>query len=240
MWKSKIFFLQENKCSCIWHGETVWISQRNCNCQACQENGMLFSWAKKKVYEELTILNTQCKLTQYFTSIFIRFKDKPLKLSMIFFILFMSHRLNWRSTLPEKWWRITSLMEKTHLSIHGLKSRDWLWPSKDQSCNKVLALNGLFKKSVSLCHLFICWSLALFYSDNVHKQWMKVWFLKCQMPNLSDTVVTRFNVLERTWRFWPLNPSDIELSFSFITFFAFRKLFSGECVSEPTWDKAKK
>ena len=31
-------------------------------------------------------------------------------------------------------------------------------------------------------HLFIFWSLSLFYSDNVNKQWEQMWFLKCHVP----------------------------------------------------------
>ena len=43
-----------------------------------------------------------------------------------------------------------------------------------------------------------------------------------------NTVATRFNVFEGTWKFWPLNPSVIKLNFSFLSFFAFRYLFDKE------------
>ena len=45
---------------------------------------------------------------------------------------------------------------------------------------------GLFKKKCQLsCSIVFCWSLLLFYSDMVHKQWLKVWFLTSLMPVLS-------------------------------------------------------
>ena len=51
-------------------------------------------------------------------------------------------------------------------------------------------------------------------------------------PVFFYTVATRFNVLEGTWKFWPLNPSDTKLNFSFFVFlfflFSFRNLFDKE------------
>ena len=48
----------------------------------------------------------------------------------------------------------------------------------------------------------------------------------------NSTVATRCNVLEGTWKFWPLNPSVIKLNFYvlviFFFFFAFRCLFDEE------------
>ena len=48
---------------------------------------------------------------------------------------------------------------------------------------------GLFKKKCQLsCSFVFCWSLLLFYSEMVHKQWLKVWFLVSQMPILSGRI----------------------------------------------------
>ena len=52
--------------------------------------------------------------------------------------------------------------------------------------NICTAYNGSFKKKCQQnCSSVFCWSLLLFYSDKVHKQWLKVWFLTSQMPVLS-------------------------------------------------------
>ena len=49
--------------------------------------------------------------------------------------------------------------------------------------------NGSFKKKCQLSWSFVfCWSLLLFYSEMVHKQWLKVRFLTSQMPNLSGRI----------------------------------------------------
>ena len=49
--------------------------------------------------------------------------------------------------------------------------------------------NGLFKKKCQpSCSIVFCWSLLLFYSEMVHKQWLQVWFLTSQMPNLSGRI----------------------------------------------------
>ena len=51
---------------------------------------------------------------------------------------------------------------------------------------KFMSNNGSFKKKCQQnCSSVFCWSLLLFYSDKVHKQWLKVWFLTSQMPVLS-------------------------------------------------------
>ena len=48
---------------------------------------------------------------------------------------------------------------------------------------------GLFKKKCQLsCSIVFCWSLLLFYSNMVHKQWLKVWFLTSLMPVLSGWI----------------------------------------------------
>ena len=48
---------------------------------------------------------------------------------------------------------------------------------------------GLFKKKCQLsCSFVFCLSLLLFYSEMVHKQWLKVWFLISQMPILSGRI----------------------------------------------------
>ena len=42
----------------------------------------------------------------------------------------------------------------------------------------IMGDKGLFKKKCQLsCSSVFCWSLLLFYSDMVHKQWLKMWFL---------------------------------------------------------------
>ena len=49
--------------------------------------------------------------------------------------------------------------------------------------------NGSFKKKCQHnCSSVFCWSLLLFYSDKVHKQWLKVWFLTSQMLVLSSRI----------------------------------------------------
>ena len=49
--------------------------------------------------------------------------------------------------------------------------------------NQFMIITGHPKKSVS--RTFFCLTLLLFYSDMVHKKWLKVWFLTSQMPVLS-------------------------------------------------------
>ena len=58
-------------------------------------------------------------------------------------------------------------------------------------------IRGQSKKSESWAdHLLICWMFFLFYSNNMHEWWMKVWFLTCQMPVLSGW--TNFDPLLKT------------------------------------------
>ena len=54
---------------------------------------------------------------------------------------------------------------------------------------KTMYDNGSFKKKCQQnCSSVFCWSLLLFYSDTVHKQWLKMWFLTSQMPVLSSVI----------------------------------------------------
>ena len=49
--------------------------------------------------------------------------------------------------------------------------------------------NGSSKKMCQPSWSFVfCWTLLLFYSNMVHKQWLKVWFLTSQMPVLSGRI----------------------------------------------------
>ena len=45
-----------------------------------------------------------------------------------------------------------------------------------------------YKKISWPVHFLICWSSLLFYSENVHKQWLKMWSLKRQMAVQSDRI----------------------------------------------------
>ena len=64
---------------------------------------------------------------------------------------------------------------------------------------KTILIRGQSKKSESWAvHLLICWLFLLFYSNNMHKWWMKIWFLKCQMPVLSGR--TNFDPFLKTWK----------------------------------------
>ena len=58
------------------------------------------------------------------------------------------------------------------------------------NCKKFLAMvNGSSKKKCQQnCSSVFCLTLLLFYSDMVHKQWLKVWFLTSQMPVLSGSI----------------------------------------------------
>ena len=60
-------------------------------------------------------------------------------------------------------------------------------------------IRGQSKKSESWAvHLLICWLFLLFYSNNMHKWWMKLWFLTCQMPVLWGR--TNFDPFLKTWK----------------------------------------
>ena len=60
--------------------------------------------------------------------------------------------------------------------------------------------NGSSKKKCQLSWSFVfCWTLLLFYSNMVHKQWLKVWFLTSQMPVLSGRI--NFVSFSTTWIF---------------------------------------
>ena len=62
-------------------------------------------------------------------------------------------------------------------------------------------IRGQSKKSESWAvHLLICWLFLLFYSNNMHKWWMKIWFLTWQMPVLSGR--TNFDPFLKTWKFF--------------------------------------
>ena len=68
-------------------------------------------------------------------------------------------------------------------------------------CHERLRLRGQSKKSESWAvHLLIRWLFLLFYSNNMHKWWIKVWFLTCQMPVLSGR--TNFDPFLKTWKFF--------------------------------------
>ena len=68
-------------------------------------------------------------------------------------------------------------------------------------CNKnYRQSNGSSKKKCQLSWSFVfCWTLLLFYSNMVHKQWLKVWFLTSQMPVLSGRI--NFVSFSTTWIF---------------------------------------
>ena len=58
---------------------------------------------------------------------------------------------------------------------------------------------GLVKKSVCwTVHLLVYWFLLLFWSEIMHRKWMKMWFLTCQMPNQSGK--TYFDPFLKTWK----------------------------------------
>ena len=60
---------------------------------------------------------------------------------------------------------------------------------------------GSVKKSETWAvHLLIRWLLLLFYLNSMHKWWIKVWFLTCQMPVLSGR--TNFDPFLKTWKFF--------------------------------------
>ena len=64
----------------------------------------------------------------------------------------------------------------------GKKTKNKKWPKEAAYPN----VTGHSKKKCQQnCSSVFCWSLLLFYSDKVHKQWLKVWFLTSQMPVLS-------------------------------------------------------
>ena len=61
----------------------------------------------------------------------------------------------------------------------GLRADMWI----------VETYNGLLKKKCQLsCPFVFCPSLLLFYSDMVHKQWLKVWCLTFQVPVPSGRI----------------------------------------------------
>ena len=58
--------------------------------------------------------------------------------------------------------------------------------------------NGSSKKKCQLSWSFVfCRTLLLFYSNMVHKQWLKVWFLTSQMLALSGSI--SFVPFSTTW-----------------------------------------
>ena len=60
-------------------------------------------------------------------------------------------------------------------------------------------IRGQSKKSETWAvHLLICWLFLLLYSNKMHKWWMKVRFLTCQMPVLSGR--TSFDPFLKTWK----------------------------------------
>ena len=62
-------------------------------------------------------------------------------------------------------------------------------------------IRGHSKKSESWAvHLLFCWLFLLFYSNSMHKWWIKVWFLTCQMLVLSGR--TNFDPFLKTWKFF--------------------------------------
>ena len=71
--------------------------------------------------------------------------------------------------------KVTMIDEENYKSNHRKKKRE-----KDK---------GLLKKKCQLsCSFDFCWSLLLFLSNMVHRQWLKVWFFTSQMPVLSSWI----------------------------------------------------
>ena len=63
--------------------------------------------------------------------------------------------------------------------------------------------NGSSKKKRQLnCSLVFLLVFLLFYSGSKHKQWMKLWFLTCPMPDLSGRI--NFDPFSKTWNFFAL------------------------------------
>ena len=92
-----------------------------------------------------------------------------------------------RSNVIEVWY---SWFEMVKMRPHGTAHGDY---SNHEN-------NGLFKKKCQKnCSSAFCWSLLLFYSDMMHKQRLKVWFLTSQMPILSGRI--NFVPFSTTWNF---------------------------------------
>ena len=73
----------------------------------------------------------------------------------------------------------------------------------DALCNPWIIgkIRGHSKKSENWAvHLLIWCLFLLFYSNNMHKWWIKVWFLTCQMLVLSGK--TNFDPFLKTWKFF--------------------------------------
>ena len=96
------------------------------------------------------------------------------------------------STLDMRKW--PSIHPSVHYSWVEFLRRDFL-PEFERNSTKIMKLretkhdNGSSKKKCQQnCSSVFCLTLLLFYSDMVQKQWLKVWFLKSQMPFLSGRI----------------------------------------------------
>ena len=88
-----------------------------------------------------------------------------------------------------------------HRIINFRKFPHWVFALGKEDGRQVI--RGQSKKSESWAvHLLICWLFLLFYSNNIHTRWMKIWFLTRQMPVLSGR--TNFDPFLKTWKFFTL------------------------------------
>ena len=78
------------------------------------------------------------------------------------------------------------------LNLNKIASRTWQktwWKHEENMKKNWIKIRGYSKKKCQLsCSFVFCWSLLLFYSEMVYKQWLKVWFLISRMPILSGRI----------------------------------------------------